>query len=216
MTDIYKETENNENNENNENLCEGVPGDESNVSEYILNEDGTFTKCETEKEPVEEPKETKEPEEPEEAAPEVKKELDALKNELASARADFYNYRQRVARDKQKNRQLMTEDMVCELLPVLDNLDRALSTPETANAKDVLTGVRMVQKQFLSVLEGMGVTAIPAEGVAFDPAIHEAVEVESVSEPESDNAVLAELVRGYRTPERVLRAAHVRVGRHEA
>ena len=143
----------------------------------------------------------------------LKAEAEDLKARLAAARADLYNYRQRVERDRVKSRKLVVEEKIAEFLPVLDNLDRALSVPETGTAKDVLVGVRMVQRQFLSVLESSEVTVIPSEGNSFDPTIHDAVETEYVEDPTLDGAILHELLRGYRTPERVLRPAQVRVGR---
>lgn len=146
----------------------------------------------------------------------LKAEVESLKNELAMARADLYNYRQRTERDRAKTRKLIAEDKICEFLPVLDNLDRALSVSESASAKDVLTGVRMVQRQFLSVLENADVTVVTTEGVSFDPVAHDAVETETVSDPSLDGKVLRELLRGYRTPDRVLRAAQVRVGKFQA
>jgi molecular chaperone GrpE len=144
---------------------------------------------------------------------EAESELDSLKNQLAAARADLYNYRQRVDRDRAKTRKLIAEEKAAEFLPVLDNLDRALLVSEGATAKDVLVGVRMVQKQFLTVLENSGVTVIPTVGSAFDPLQHEAIETEFVEDAGQDGMVLHELLRGYRTPERVLRPAQVRVGR---
>jgi molecular chaperone GrpE len=140
-------------------------------------------------------------------------ELESLKTQLAAARADLYNYRQRTERDRAKTRKLISEDKAAEFLPVLDNLDRALSVPENGTAKDVLVGVRMVQRQFLSVLENSGVTVIPTQECAFDPLQHEAVETEFVEEPERNGIILSELLRGYRTPDRVLRPAQVRVGK---
>ena len=116
-------------------------------------------------------------------------------------------------RERAKSRKLIAEDKIAEFLPVLDNLDRALSVPENGAAKDVLIGVRMVQRQFLSVLENSEVTVIPTEGLPFDPLLHDAVETEFVDEPEQEGAVLCELLRGYRTPDRVLRPAQVRIGR---
>jgi len=140
-------------------------------------------------------------------------EMEVLKNQLATARADLYNYRQRTERERAKSRKLITEDKIAEFLPVLDNLDRALAVPEGGSARDVLIGVRMVQRQFLSVLENSEVTVIPTEGHPFDPLLHDAVETEFVETPDQNGLVLLELMRGYRTPERVLRPAQVRVGR---
>ena len=176
--------------------CEGVAdGDgmeESPVKECVL-EDGVLTG--------------------EDAAEEAQKRVAELEGELAAARADFYNYRQRVMKERQQTRRLAVEDTVTALLPVLDNLDRALAVPEDGSAKDVLVGVGMVRRQFLSVLEEMGVGIIPADGVLFDPALHDAVGTVSVEDPEKDGMVLEELVRGYRTDERVLRPARVTVGK---
>ena len=136
-----------------------------------------------------------------------------LEGELAAARADFYNYRQRMAKERQQIRRLVTDDTISSLLPVLDNLDRALTVPEDGSAKDVLVGVGMVRRQFLSTLEELGVRIIPTEGASFDPALHDAVEMVSVEDPEQDGRILEELTRGYRTDERVLRASRVTVGK---
>lgn len=136
-----------------------------------------------------------------------------LEGELAAARADFYNYRQRMAKERQQIRRLVTDDTISSLLPVLDNLDRALTVPEDGSAKDVLVGVGMVRRQFLSTLEELGVRVIPTEGAPFDPTLHDAVETVPVEDPEQDGRILEELTRGYRTDERVLRASRVTVGK---
>ena len=136
-----------------------------------------------------------------------------LEGELATVRADFYNYRQRMTKERQQMRRLVTDDTISALLPVLDNLDRALTVPEDGSAKDVLVGVGMVRRQFLSTLEELGVRIIPTEGASFDPALHDAVETVPVEDPELDGRILEELTRGYRTDERVLRASRVTVGK---
>jgi molecular chaperone GrpE len=139
--------------------------------------------------------------------------MEDLKTQLAAARADLYNYRQRMDREKAKMVRLLTLDRIADFLPVLDNLDRALTAPEDGPAKNVLIGVRMVQKQFLSILEDMGVSIIQAsEGMPFDPLLHNAIETEKVNDPALDSVVLRELARGYRSTDRVMRAAQVRVG----
>ena len=138
----------------------------------------------------------------------------SLENELASVRADFYNYRQRVTKEKQEARRRTEEDVITSLLPVLDNLDRALMVPEDGTAKDVLVGVRMVQRQFLTALDEFGISVIPTEGQRFDARLHEAVGTVQVEEPEQDGSVVEEQLRGYMTKEgRVLRASRVTVGR---
>lgn len=118
-----------------------------------------------------------------------------------------------MAKERQQIRRLVTDDTISSLLPVLDNLDRALTVPEDGSAKDVLVGVGMVRRQFLSTLEELGVRVIPTEGAPFDPALHDAVETVPVEDPEQDGRILEELTRGYRTDERVLRASRVTVGK---
>ena len=185
------------------NVTDGDGTEERPVKEYVL-EDGVLTREDAAEEAGTD------------AVEGAQKRVAELEGELAAARADFYNYRQRVTKERQQLRRLVVDDTVTALLPVLDNLDRALAVPEDGSAKDVLVGVGMVRRQFLSTLEELGVGIIPAEGVPFDPALHDAVETVSVEEPEKDGMVLEELVRGYRTNERVLRAARVTVGKAHA
>ena len=183
---------------------EAHPESEGRVKEYIL-EDGVL------REEGGAAPETVPSSPSEESA--LKERVAELEGELAAARADFYNYRQRMAKERQQIRRLVTDDTISSLLPVLDNLDRALTVPEDGSAKDVLVGVGMVRRQFLSTLEELGVRIIPTEGASFDPALHDAVETVPVEDPEQDGRILEELTRGYRTDERVLRASRVTVGK---
>ena len=183
---------------------EAHPESEGRVKQYIL-EDGVL------REDGEPAPETVSPPPAEEGA--LGERVAELEGELAAARADFYNYRQRMAKERQQIRRLVTDDTISSLLPVLDNLDRALTVPEDGSAKDVLVGVGMVRRQFLSTLEELGVRIIPTEGASFDPALHDAVETVPVEDPEQDGRILEELTRGYRTDERVLRASRVTVGK---
>jgi molecular chaperone GrpE (heat shock protein) len=148
---------------------------------------------------------------------ELQKEVLDLQNKLALARADFFNYRQRVEKEKTRLRALISEDIVLDFIPVIDNLDRALNVPEDSTALDVLKGVRMVKKQFLSVLQDIGVEAISVnlndELSEFDPLLHDAVGMENVTDPNLDGKIVQELLKGYRTKERVLRPSQVRVGK---
>jgi len=148
---------------------------------------------------------------------ELEKEILELKNQLALARADFYNYRQRVEKDKSRLRASISEDRALDLIPIIDNLERALNVPEDSTATDVLRGVKMVQKQFLSVLQDFGVEVINVntnDGLSeFDLLLHDAVGMEEVTDPNMDGKIVQELLKGYRTKERVLRPSQVRVGR---
>ena len=188
------------------------------VKEYSIGEDGVLIEETPEPEEKAKGKEKEEgaahppAKEPDEGAEERVAELE---RQLAVARADFYNYRQRAMRERQDLRRRAMEDLIVSLLPVLDNLDRALSVPEDGSAKDILAGVKMVSRQFLSVLDEMGVSAIPAKGERFDPALHEAIGAVRVEDAEEDGAVVDEQLRGYRTKDRVLRPARVLVGKAE-
>lgn len=130
---------------------------------------------------------------------------------LAAARADFFNYRKRIERDRQREKIMVGEEKAMEFLPVLDNLDRALSVSADADGKSVLQGVSMVRRQFLSVLEKLGVEAIPTVGVPFSPELHEAVAAEETDDLERNGLVTEEIQSGYRTKDRVLRPAKVKV-----
>ena len=146
--------------------------------------------------------------------PDVEAELEALRHErdvLADRelrlRAEFENYRKRASRDLVEARDRSQGEMLSELLPVLDNLERALDAAEHHDEGKVLGGVRMTRDLFVELLRRVGVEEIETVGAAFDPHVHDAV----VMQP-SDHAegvVMAVLERGYRQSERVLRPARV-------
>ncbi len=157
---------------------------------------------------------TREKEEMEKVIEELKSENEALRTAAALARADFHNFKNRVDREKERYIRLAGERIVLLLLPVLDNLDRALSQSEKTEEQDIRTGVAMVRRQFLSVLESVGVSEIPTEGEVFSPACHEAVGIEDVEDPEKDGIVILELQKGYRMADKVIRASRVKVGKY--
>jgi len=135
-----------------------------------------------------------------------------LNDAAARARADFFNFRQRMERDQGRSRDLAFESAAAMFIPVLDNLDRALSSPQ-GDFDSLLKGVEMVRVQFFSALQGMGVSLIETTGRPFDPAFHEAV---AIDEPDSDaeeGIVTEEIQPGYMIAGKVLRAAMVKVAR---
>ena len=156
-------------------------------------------------------------EEQEEAAnpePDSKDEqIESLTRQLKATTADFYNFRQRTTKERLETRKRAAEEVIIAILPVLDNLDRALKAAGSEDAKSILKGVEMVQRQFVSVLDGLGVSIIKAEGEKFDPALHDAAGTEQVDDPDLDGKVITERMKGYRTKERVLRPAQVTVGK---
>lgn len=143
-------------------------------------------------------------------------ERDKLKDQLLRTAADFDNFRKRSRKDIEEAMRRGREDAVRELLPVADNLERALAVaPATATPDALLDGVKMVLKLLHDALERLNVTRIATTGERFDPALHEAIQqVETTEHPMG--TIVAELVPGYKTGERLLRAAMVAVARPPA
>lgn len=136
--------------------------------------------------------------------------IKSLVEENARGRADFYNYRTRVERDRERDRKLAAEHAVSELLPVLENLERVCDSVDKES--QVYKGITMVAAQFSSVLCGLGLEQICTDG-EFDPNMHEAVVMEPVNDESQDGLIIGTLRKGYRLAGRVIRAAQVRVGK---
>jgi len=139
-----------------------------------------------------------------------------LKNQLARRQADFENYRKRVERERSETYNRVVADVAAKLLPVVDNLKRALEAEASVEAAEsdefrhFLSGVDLISKQLNGVLDALGVKTVAAVGEKFDPHIHEAV----VTEPTDDYApdtVIQELVAGYRLGDKLIRPALVKV-----
>lgn len=128
---------------------------------------------------------------------------------LIRLQADYDNFRRRTRQEKEEIYKYSAEKLVCALLPVLDNFDRALSA-EGSSIESFKSGVQMIYKQLMDVLEAEGVKQIPAVGEQFDPQIHEAV-MRAESEEHPDNTVIEELRRGYYLKDRVIRPSMVKV-----
>lgn len=137
--------------------------------------------------------------------------VEELKNDAARTRADFYNYRTRIERDRAKDRVLAAEGACDALLPVLDNLDRTLEAVED-KASPLFKGVAMVQKQFLAAMKGLGLEEIDTSG-KFDPKTHEAVMTVDVEDESEDGNIIGVMTKGYKLGEKLLRAAMVKVAR---
>ena len=155
------------------------------------------------------------PDELSEAEEEVKRspleerteECAALKDQLLRGRAEFDNFRKRTARETENIRKTAAAALLQDLLPVLDNLERALAHAEdTTNGLN--EGVQLVLGQFHGVLKNRGVEAIPATGESFDPHVHEAIaQLPSADHPA--HTVMEEYERGYLMGGQVLRPAKV-------
>ena len=136
-------------------------------------------------------------------------ERDQLADVLLRLRAEFDNYRRRSARELTDARTCAQGDILADLLPVLDNLERALDAAEHHEEGKVLQGVRMTRDLFVGLLTRVGVEEVPGVGAEFDPVVHDAI----LHQPsqEKEGVITAVLERGYRQGEQVLRPARVAV-----
>lgn len=145
---------------------------------------------------------------------ELRKLIDSYRNMLAKMQIDFDNFRKRVERDKETERVMASERIIKELLPVLDNLEHALNASfNSVDNSNIADGIKMILRQFLSVLAKEGLEVVPTVGSQFDPSIHEAVEIVPVENNEEDGKVVFELRKGYILGGRLIRPALVKVGK---
>jgi len=144
----------------------------------------------------------------------LKAERDALLDRLARLQAEFDNARKRAVREQQEFREFAAADVIRNFLPILDSFERALKAGSgDSNSNDFRNGVELIYRQFQDALQKIGVQPIPALGQAFDPRVHEAVEMVDTTEV-ADHHVFDELQRGYKYKDRLLRPAMVRVARN--
>lgn len=138
---------------------------------------------------------------------ELEQALEEARDQWLRSRAEFDNYRKRMARESEKMRKMAAETLLKDLLPVADNFERALQHGE-ADAAALLEGIKMVHKQFVDVLARHGVEPIPATGQPFDPNVHDALS-RMPSDEHSADTVALEYEKGYRLGDVVLRPAKV-------
>ncbi len=150
------------------------------------------------------------------AADETEQQIQALEQELKDMNdkflrtlAEYDNYRKRSAREKEQAYADSKASVLCELLPVLDNFERAAGNKNAA-AEDYQKGVDMIFTQFTDILKKLGVESFGAKGDPFDPNIHSAVmHEENADEPE--NTVSDVFSKGYQLGDKILRPAVVKV-----
>ena len=148
----------------------------------------------------------------EERLAEVEREREEYLNDLKRVAADFENYRKRVARDQEGLVARAHERLVKELLPVLDDLERALEAAAQHEEAKLEEGVRLVHRELVEALAREGLVEVETDG-QFDPHVHEAL----LSQPseQEDGSVIEVLQKGYRLGDRVLRPARVVVSQGE-
>jgi molecular chaperone GrpE len=142
----------------------------------------------------------------------VEQERDALRDRLLRTAAEFDNFRKRVDRERRELSEFAAADILSELLPIVDNFERALQAPAPTEAESFRTGIEMIHRQMLDLLRKRGVTPIEALGADFDPNFHQAV-IHEPSADHRDGEVIAELQRGYMLGDRLLRPAMVKVAK---
>nr|WP_281252221.1 nucleotide exchange factor GrpE [Sediminibacillus massiliensis] len=141
----------------------------------------------------------------------LKKEKDELYDRLLRLQAEYDNFRKRTQKEKEADRKYKSQALVTELLPVLDNFERALETEiKEDSTESFIDGVKMVHRQLKDALEKEGVEEVKAEGETFDPNVHQAVMQVEDDQYES-NTVVQELQKGYMLKDRVIRPAMVKV-----
>ena len=144
---------------------------------------------------------------------EAKAEAARMKDQWMRTAADFDNFRKRTRRELEDTRKAGKEDLLKELLPVFDNLERAIQSAQRAtDTKAVAEGLQMVLRQYLDTLARGGISKVASVGAQFDPTHHEAIQqIETDDHP--PGTVVAEVQPGYMQGERLVRPAMVVVAK---
>jgi molecular chaperone GrpE len=140
------------------------------------------------------------------------RERDELRDRLLRITAEFDNYRKRTDRERRELAEFAAADLIRDLLPVVDDLERALASPGWGDDSAGRRGVELIHRQLLEVLRRRGVQPIDAVGQDFDPEWHESVATDPAN-GRRDGEITAEVRRGYRIGQRLLRPAMVKVAR---
>jgi molecular chaperone GrpE len=144
---------------------------------------------------------------------EAQAEAARMKDSLLRTAADFDNFRKRTRRELEDARRGGREDLLRAILPVFDNLERAIqSAGRATDVKSLAEGLSMVQRQFVDSLGREGISRVPTVGHAFDPAVHEAIQQVETAD-HAPGTVLAEVQPGYILGDRLVRAAMVVVAK---
>jgi molecular chaperone GrpE len=144
---------------------------------------------------------------------EARQKLQESEEKVLRLAAEFENTKKRLQREREISLKYAEENVLKELLPGIDNIDRAMEQGQDSNSMEsLLEGIELTRKGLSATLEKFGVKAIESIGEPFDPNIHEAVAMEETEEMEP-NRVLKEFQKGYLYKDRLLRAAKVIVSK---
>ncbi len=147
---------------------------------------------------------------------EAERKLAALKDQLLRMAADFDNFRKRSRREAEDALASGKESILKDLLPVFDNLERAVTHSDSAtDLASFVSGIDMVLKQFVDTLKRTGIERVPTKGCAFDPTVHEAIQQMETNDVPA-GAVAAEIQAGYRFASKLIRPALVVVAKPKA
>lgn len=192
-----------------------VDKDEKDTSKIdeVIHEDEDEVEVIDETEETEETEETVEEVNPLQSELEkVMNENEQLKDKLLRAQAEFENYKKRTEKEKIAARKYKSQDLATELLPVLDNFERALQTEVPKEMEGFYNGVKMVYEQLQQALTTQEITPMEVVNQEFNPNLHHAVmQVEDEDQP--SNTVIEELQKGYMIKDRVIRPAMVKVNK---
>jgi molecular chaperone GrpE len=141
----------------------------------------------------------------------LRKERDNLQDRLLRQAAEFDNYRKRVERERRDSAQFAAVDFVQDLLPVIDDFERALQI-EAPGSESYRQGLQIIHRALMDMLRKRGVTPIEAIGTDFDPQIHQAVAYEEAPD-RRDGEVMEQFTRGYRLGDKLIRPAMVKVAK---
>ncbi|WP_164216206.1 nucleotide exchange factor GrpE [Virgibacillus sp. YIM 98842] len=143
---------------------------------------------------------------------ELEKEKNETYQRMLRLQAEYDNFKKRTQKEKEASLKYKSQDLVNELLPVVDNFERALQVEKNEQTKGIIDGITMVYNQFIEALYSAGVEEIETEGKEFDPNLHHAV-MQTEDENTGSNIIVEELQKGYMLKDRVIRPAMVKVNK---
>jgi molecular chaperone GrpE len=149
---------------------------------------------------------------PADAADAIRQERDELQDRVLRIAAEFDNYRKRTERERRELSDAVAADLIRDVLPAVDDLDRAISAAADSPDQALKSGVELIHRQLIEALRRRGAEPFDSIGQDFDPSWHEAL----ASEPANgrrDGEIVAEIRRGYRIGARLLRPALVKVAK---
>ncbi|WIF94809.1 nucleotide exchange factor GrpE [Caminicella sporogenes] len=190
--------------ENKENQNNSIDSEtDERETEKVKNEDGNCIGCQEREDNKDESEEIEK----------YKKEIEEYKNKYLRITADFQNFKRRVEKEKSDLYKYGSEKIIVDILPILDNLERALQSAEDAeDNKGLRDGIEMVYKQFKDVLQKHGLEEIDCLGKEFDPNCHHAIMQEECEDKQS-NSIIEVFQKGYKLNSKVIRPSLVKVAK---